>query len=133
MMQAALFLAGDRRYEGDLKNPDVSIVEKKRRNSWSFYSDRRRRGFMLNVFADLFKSDKAGQRLADLVAKNLRGNRSSWYTTQELVWGTTGLAKYVNAGADQFKAPEFARGWQKVQTVQPHQNRRANLACGQGQ
>ena len=66
MFKAALYLSGDRRYEGDLKNPDISAVKNERRNSWSFYSDRRRRGFVLSIYADLFKSGQSGQRLADL-------------------------------------------------------------------
>ncbi len=102
MLEAALWLAGDRRYERDLKNPDVSAVTDERRNSWSFYSDRRRRGFMLSTFQDLFGNDPAGEALANRVAEGLR-QPSGWYTTQELVWGVTGLGKRVGTIARDFK------------------------------
>ena len=102
MLQAALWLAGDRRYEKDLRTPDVSPVSDERRNSWSFYSDRRRRGFMLSTFQDLFGNDPAGEPLAARVAEALR-QPSGWYTTQELVWGVTGLGKRVGAIARDFK------------------------------
>jgi len=105
MLQAALYVAGDQRYEANLKSPDVSPVVDERSNGWSFYSDRRRRGFMLATFVDLFGNDPAGEPLANLVAEGLRGRRSSWYTTQELVWGITGLGKYSQAGASDFAPP----------------------------
>lgn len=95
LLKAALYLAGDRRYESDLKRPDLSPVVPARWNDWSFYSDRRRRGMMLSIFQDLFGADPAGEGLADLVAGALRGQRSHYYTTQELVWGITGLGKRV--------------------------------------
>jgi uncharacterized protein YfaS (alpha-2-macroglobulin family) len=97
MLQAALYLAGDRRYAADLKAIDTSPIINDRNNSWSFYSDRRRRGLMLSTFFDLFKNDPAGELLATRVAEGLVGQRSSYYTTQELVWGVTGLGKWVTA------------------------------------
>lgn len=99
LLKAALYIAGDRRYEKDLKNPDVAPIIDTRINSWSFYSDRRYRGVMLNVFFDLFGNDPAGELLAQRVADGLRGHYSYWYNTQELVWGVTGLGKWVNAVA----------------------------------
>jgi uncharacterized protein YfaS (alpha-2-macroglobulin family) len=93
MLEAALYLAGDRRYEKELKNVDVSPLTRERVNSWSFYSDLRRRGFELSTFQDLFGSDPAGEGLAQRVADGLAGERSSYYSTQELVWGVTGLGK----------------------------------------
>ena len=42
MLQAALYLAGDRRFEKQLKTVDTSVIAPQRINSWSFYSDRRR-------------------------------------------------------------------------------------------
>lgn len=105
MLQAALYLAGDQRYEAALKNPDLSLVTDLRTNDWSFFSDRRRRGFMLSAFVDLFGRDKAGEPLANLVAESLRGRRASRYTTQELVWGLTGLGKYSEAGTADFATP----------------------------
>jgi uncharacterized repeat protein (TIGR01451 family) len=95
LLKAALHRAGDRRYEADLKTVDASPIVPERSNWWSFYSDRRRRGMQLAIFYDLFKNDPAGEPLAQVVARSLVGQRSSYYTTQELVWGVTGLGKWV--------------------------------------
>ncbi|HWU85951.1 MAG TPA: alpha-2-macroglobulin family protein, partial [Kofleriaceae bacterium] len=97
MLKAALYLAGDRRYERDLKAVDASPIVEDRSNGWSFYSDRRRRGFMLSTFFDLFGNDPAGEALAQRVAAGLVGQESSYYNTQEIVWGVTGLGKWVKA------------------------------------
>ena len=97
MLKAALYLAGDHRYEKDLKAVDASPIASERVNSWSFYSDRRRRGLMLSTFFDLFKNDPAGDVLAQRVAEGLTGQVSYYYNTQELVWGVTGLGKWVAA------------------------------------
>ncbi|MDB4952487.1 MAG: hypothetical protein JWO36_56 [Myxococcales bacterium] len=97
-LKAALYLAGDRRFEKDLKAVDASPINPKDRiNSWSFYSDLRRRGFMLSEFHDLFGSDPAGEILARRVAEGLTGQQSYYYNTQELVWGVTGLGKWIAA------------------------------------
>ncbi|MHB8418587.1 MAG: alpha-2-macroglobulin family protein [Myxococcales bacterium] len=106
-LQAALYLSGDRRYESALKRPDVSSLSDWRSNRWSFYSDRRRRGFMLSTFVDLFGQDPAGEPLAQLVAAGLRGHQDGWYTTEELVWGITGLGKWVSGEAASFSPPEL--------------------------
>ena len=95
MLKAALYLAGDRRYEKDLKAVDASPIAEDRVNCWSFYSDRRRRGMMLSTFFDLFGNDPAGELLAQRVAEGLAGQPSYYYNTQELVWGMTGLGKWV--------------------------------------
>jgi uncharacterized protein YfaS (alpha-2-macroglobulin family) len=104
MLRAALYLAGDRRFEKELKAVDASPIADERINSWSFYSDRRRRGLMLSTFFDLFGNDAAGEPLAQRVAGMLAGQRGSYYNTQELVWGVTGLGKWVNALASQATA-----------------------------
>jgi uncharacterized protein YfaS (alpha-2-macroglobulin family) len=97
LLKAALYLAGDHRYEKDLKAVDTSPIADERINSWSFYSDRRRRGFMLSTFFELFKADPAGEILAERVAEGLTSQPSHYYNTQELVWGVTGLGKWVQA------------------------------------
>lgn len=107
MLQAGLYLAGDRRHEAALKNPDLSDLDPKRDNSWTYYSDRRRRGFVLATFVDLFGPDPAGQPLAELVARSLSGHASAWYATQELVWGITGLGKWVDNIGGAFSPPEL--------------------------
>lgn len=99
LLKAALYLAGNRRYAADLKQVDASPILPERSNYWSFYSDRRRRGMQLSIFFDLFKNDPAGEPLAQRVAQSLVGQTSSYYTTQELVWGVTGLGKWVNGQA----------------------------------
>jgi alpha-2-macroglobulin len=114
LLKAALFMAGDRRYEQDLKNPDLSPVTDERRNSWSFYSDRRRRGLMLSTFQDLFGNDPAGESLAQQVAQSLIGRPSSSYTTQELVWSVTGLGKRVSGAASGFTPPTLVADGKEV-------------------
>src|SRR5262249_10764531 len=71
MLMAALYIAGDRRYEGELKKPDTSPIARDRSSSYSFYSDRRRRGLVLATFFDLFGHDPAGETLAQRVAEGL--------------------------------------------------------------
>jgi len=110
LLKAALYQAGDRRWEQDLKTPDVSPVSSTRRNGWSFYSDRRRRGMTLTIFGELFGNDVAGEELASLVASALQGKKSRWYTTQELVWGITGLGRRISSGAKDFSVPALAAG-----------------------
>jgi uncharacterized protein YfaS (alpha-2-macroglobulin family) len=95
MLKAALYKAGDRTFEKDLKAVDASPIKGERINSWSFYSDLRRRGLMLSTFFDLFGNDPAGEVLAQRVAEGLVGQASYYYNTQELVWGVTGLGKWV--------------------------------------
>ncbi len=123
MLKAALYLAGDRRYEKDLRNPDVSAVLDERWNSWSFYSDRRRRGFMLSTFQDLFGNDAAGEPLAQRVAEALKQERSGYYTTQELVWGITGLGKRVAGAASKFSPPVLTADGKEVAVQQGSKQR----------
>jgi hypothetical protein len=106
MLKAALYLAGDHRFEHDLRHPDVSPLDNYRDNEWSFYSDLRMRGFMLSVFTDLFGHDPGADRLAALVAEGLQNtDPHHYYTTQELAWGITGLGKVLEAGAQDFAPP----------------------------
>ncbi len=114
LLKAALYLTGDRRYEKELKSPDLSPVTDERRNTWSFYSDRRRRGLMLSTFQDLFGNDSAGEPLAQQVAQSLIGHSSSWYTTQELVWSITGLGKRISGAASNFTPPTLVADGKEV-------------------
>ena len=105
LLKAALYLAGDQRYESDLRRPDLSVPSDYRSTGWSFYSDRRMRGLMLSTYVDLFgadEEDEGAEPLANLVAESLRGRTSRWYTTQELVWSVTGLGKLAEKGASDF-------------------------------
>lgn len=125
LLKAALYLTGDRRYEKDLRNPDLSPVTDERRNTWSFYSDRRRRGLMLSAFQDLFSNDATGEPLALQVAEALKGHPSYWYTTQELVWGVTGLGKRVHGAAQKFSPPVLTEGG-KVMAARNEKTARAS-------
>lgn len=113
-LKAALWLSGDRRWEADLRHPDVSALTDQRIDSWSWYSDRRRRAFMLNVMVDLFGRDPDTQTLANVVADSLRGHSSDWYTTQEVSWGVAGLGKWLKEAASEFSPPELLLGGKPV-------------------
>ncbi|MFU8803981.1 MAG: alpha-2-macroglobulin family protein, partial [Bradymonadaceae bacterium] len=93
LLKAALYLSGDRSFERDLKNPIVDATSANRSLGGSYYSDRRRRGLMLDVFHELFGNDPGGMELVQAVGRDLSG-KSNRYTTQELVWGITGLGKW---------------------------------------
>jgi len=90
LLKAALYLSGDRTFEGELKKPDLSKISSNRSNGWSFYSDLRRRAKTLAVVSDLFPRAQGGEALAQLVAGRLK-RKSRWYSTQELAWALTGL------------------------------------------
>ena len=115
MLQAALYMAGDHSHEAALKRPELTPVSDDRSNGWSFYSDRRMRGFMLSTSVDLFGRDVALEPLANLVAEALQSQRSSYYTTQELVWGITGLGKFVENGTIGFTPPVLKAGGRTLQ------------------
>jgi alpha-2-macroglobulin len=124
LLKAGVFAMGDRSFEADLKALDLSPVREERYNGWTFWSDRRTRGFMLSTFVDLFGRDPDGERMATLVAESLRGRRSAWYTTQELVWGITGLGKYVGDVAKDFEPPVLWMGKKSVEATVAEGNER---------
>ncbi|MBA2321354.1 MAG: hypothetical protein H0V89_09375, partial [Deltaproteobacteria bacterium] len=106
LLQAALFLGGDRRYEKALRAPNTAPLTNERHNHWGFWSDLRSRGMMLSVHEDLFgATDAAAEPLAQLVARGLSGQASRWYTTQEIVWGVTALGKRVANSTAKFSEP----------------------------
>ncbi|MEZ4461197.1 MAG: MG2 domain-containing protein [bacterium] len=120
MTWAALYLAGDRRFEKQLKNVDVSALETKRGNRWTFYSDARRRGMVLSIFFDLFKNAPEGEPLAAIIGKYLAQKPSYHYTTQELTWGITGLGKWIQGTASKFGVPTLvANGKTLKPTIEP--------------
>jgi uncharacterized protein YfaS (alpha-2-macroglobulin family) len=129
MLMAALYIAGDRRYEGELRKPDTSPIVKDRSRSYSFYSDRRRRGFMLSTYFDLFGRDPAGETLAQRVAESLTGQPAYYYNTQELVWGVTGLGKWAGTAARDFKPGQLtADGQTLTPRAAKHQTTEQNWA-----
>jgi uncharacterized protein YfaS (alpha-2-macroglobulin family) len=93
LLRAAMYLAGDRRFEKELRTVNTSAILMRRYNNWSFYSDLRERALQLVIFRDLFGNDPAGQPLADLVAATLSRMPAWRYTTQEIAWAATGLGK----------------------------------------
>ncbi len=105
LLQAALYLAGDRRYEKQLKNVDVTKIDNERESRWSYYSDRRRRAFVLSIFFDLFGKISEGEKLAKIVANSLSEKPSRHYTTQEITWGITGLGKWLTGNAKSMGTP----------------------------
>lgn len=107
MLKAALYLMGDHSFERELRNPDTTPIVKDRRYGYSYYSDQRRRGLMLSTYYDLFGKDAAGEPLAMLVGQGLAQRSSYYYTTQELVWGITGLGKWVKDSAVSFEGAEL--------------------------
>lgn len=117
LLKAALWLTGDRRYETDLRNLDATAPTDERFTGGGFYSDRRRKGFVLSVFVDLFGHDAAGAPLAETVAAALSEQPSYRYTTQELVWGVTALGKWVQAEAARFPAPTLLAGQKALEPL----------------
>ncbi|MBA2661600.1 MAG: hypothetical protein H0U74_04855 [Bradymonadaceae bacterium] len=95
LLKAALYLAGDRSFESELKQPGIQAPTEVRNTGYTYYSDRRRRAVILNVFFDLFGNHPGGEALAEAIAKDLSSDRPSrWYTTQEIIWSVTGLGKW---------------------------------------
>ncbi len=110
LLRAALYLTGDRRYEAELRSPDVSPPSDERENSWRFYSDRRRRALTLDVMVDLFGRHEDTNALADVVGGAMAQHGSGWYTTQEVAWSMSGLGKWLAQGRDDFSVPELRLG-----------------------
>jgi uncharacterized protein YfaS (alpha-2-macroglobulin family) len=107
LLKAALYLAGDRRYEDDLKKPGLDFDSNERWTSRSFYSDLRRKAFQLNIFVDIFGHDTAGEPLMTAVAKELSKGGYGRYNTQEVTWGVTGLGKWSKTGQNSIKSAKL--------------------------
>jgi uncharacterized protein YfaS (alpha-2-macroglobulin family) len=108
LLKSALWLAGDRRYDRELRSPDLSPITNERRNDPRFYSDLRFRGLQLTVITDLFgRSEAPG--LEQLVAAGLSG-RSGRFNTQEIAWSLTGLGKRLDATPAKFGVPVLKAG-----------------------
>ena len=104
LLKAALWLAGDRRHEHELKSPDLGPVRRDERSGRRFYSDLRFRGVQLSVITDLF-GDAESRELERLVAASVAGRRSSRLTTQEMAWALSGLAKRQTSRPAAFGVP----------------------------
>jgi uncharacterized protein YfaS (alpha-2-macroglobulin family) len=114
LAKAGLYLAGDRTYESDLQNPAPAVSDK-RLNDWSFWSELRTRGLMLNVMEDLFPGADAGEVIAQAIAERLRQQGSAYYTTQELSWCVSGLGKRAAGGAKDWSTPLLSLDGEKLE------------------
>ena len=114
LLEAAMYLAGDRRFEADLRAMSADPILLHRYNGWYFYSDLREQALRLSVYRDLFGDDKGGDALADRVAEALSRQPEWRYTTQELAWAITGLGKTLGTIAPPAKAPTVTRDGQAV-------------------
>lgn len=101
LLKAALYLAGDRSFEADLRQPykDGTGISDVRRNGWSFYSELRFRGMQLNIMEELFPQSAEAHPLATAIAERLRASkRSHSLTTQEISWTASGLGQRSRGG-----------------------------------
>ncbi|MEW6775617.1 MAG: MG2 domain-containing protein [Bdellovibrionota bacterium] len=110
LLKAALYLAGDRRYERDLKKLPGTEIPRRRFNDWCFYSALRHRAFVLSTFSDLFGNDPAADREAEALAEVFREHESRYFSTQELGWGLTALGKIGGSGSSDFDPPHLFFG-----------------------
>jgi uncharacterized protein YfaS (alpha-2-macroglobulin family) len=98
LVKAALYYAGDRSYEKDLKNPLNTEISSKRSNGWSFWSALRTRGMQLTIIEGLFPGNPGAEQLAQNIARRLAASQNSYgFTTQELSWTASGLGKRVSS------------------------------------
>ena len=99
MLKAALYLAGDRRYAADLKNLDASPVTKQRTTAGA--STRIAAAAAFSCRRSTIVRRRRGRRAArePRCRDAHRREDSYYYNTQELVWGITGLGKWVQGRA----------------------------------
>lgn len=115
LLRAALYLAGDRRYEDALKSPRLDVDSGERYAWHSYYSDFRRKGLQLNVFVDLFGRDSSGEKLLQTVARGLNSHSTQgYYNTQEVTWAVTGLGKWSKLGNSGIKKAVLKAGGKTV-------------------
>jgi alpha-2-macroglobulin len=96
LLKAALYLAGDRRYAGQLRRGLNLLPPRKRRGAPSYYSALRGRALVASVFVDLFGAHAAAAPAMRKLAAALRADaRSRSHTTQELAWSIDALGKWV--------------------------------------
>lgn len=108
MLKAALYLAGDRRYEKDLRALDGLDLESERDDRWSYYSNKRRNAFIVATFIELFGKDDAVQSHVRSIAGDLqRTSKSHRFTTQELTWSVTALGKWISGDSGSFSNAEL--------------------------
>jgi uncharacterized protein YfaS (alpha-2-macroglobulin family) len=117
MLRAALYIAGDRRFEAQLKQSPLTETNV-RPNNWFFWSPLRTRGFELLVREELFPGDASAEPLAQQVAASLRTEAQSWhYTTQELVWSVSALGKRALGAAKTFTVGALTKDGKTLQPL----------------
>ncbi|MBM66649.1 MAG: hypothetical protein CMH55_10485, partial [Myxococcales bacterium] len=117
LLQAGLYLAGDRSYEKQLRNPEIEAISQERSNDWTFYSDLRRWGVILDTHAQLFGIHGSGEAVADHVARTLSAHRSRYFSTQELAWAVSGLGRRLQPPAQRPKAMTLFAAGSKVKPL----------------
>lgn len=117
LLQAAIFLGGDRRFESQLRKVAFSATASGRANDRSYYSDARRRALKLDVLEDLFPGLVANEPLAMAISKNLSQQSSRYYTTQELAWGISALGKRVKSLGGKVPRVALTAGGQALKPV----------------
>lgn len=128
LLMAALQQSGDRRFEKQLKAVDTSPILDDRNNGWSYYSDLRRRGMQLAVYHELFGRDPAANPLADAVAAALEKQNAEYFTTQELMWGVTGLGKWVGTAPAGLPDPELYFNGKKIDPSRERSTKKGEVA-----
>lgn len=124
MLKAALYLAGDRRYEKDLKALDNLQVVGTRDDRYSYYSDKRRNAFILATFIDIFGNEEAARSHLQSLAGDLQQTaQSTRFTTQEITWSVTALGKWIAGQKGSFSKPVLRLG---TQVVEPDHESDAN-------
>lgn len=130
LLQAALWLSGDRRHEKALRAlPVGTLAETGRETRWSWYSALRGRALALALYTDLFGADTGAAPAADALADALRRSPSWGYTTQELAWALTALGKRVQKLADQAPAAELRAGSTVLRPMREEGERAWSLAA----
>lgn len=125
LLKTALYLAGDRTYASDLKQPfeKKAVISDARVNGWNFWSDFRYRGVQLNLMEDLWPGSGEGEEVSQLIAHRLASTDNSWsFTTQELSWTVSALGKRSGGKANFKSASLVANG----KTLKPFQKKKGD-------
>jgi uncharacterized protein YfaS (alpha-2-macroglobulin family) len=96
VLKAALYLAGDKKYEKELRQFDVRPIYFQRLYYWTYYSDMRKRALELAIYGDLFGPAPETRPIMDLLAKAIfEASSYAYFNTQEIAWALTALAKQL--------------------------------------
>ena len=116
MLKTALYLAGDRTYEKELRTLKSLDKLDTRYDYWSFRSHMRSKGLVLALHQEMFgSSDSDGEGLASELNNYLSGQKNRYLSTQVLGWTTYALSKRVLNQTD-WKSPSLTINNKKVAT-----------------